>query len=134
MFDVDKLKELMAVTGTILSDMTLKDIEASIDGNSVTLLTAKVNAMLMVLLKDKSEEVKLEFKEAWKEEYSSLLKAKRDITVKTFNSEEFKKATGFDSDNEKLIEELIIKPIQESEEKVAELIPNITSAIDNAEL
>jgi hypothetical protein len=116
------------VTGMGLVD--IKDQESLIDGNSVALLTAKVNAITLILLKDKPQEVKDEFIQMWKTEYQDLISRKHNMIFKVIDRPEMTSAMGLDESDMINFKEQLVEQMNDMKDLIKKGTDSVIQSID----
>lgn len=127
---LNKILELFSSMGVV----NIKDQESIIDGNSVALLTAKVNAIAIVLLKDKPQEVKTDFINTWKSEYRDLVNRKHNMVSKVMDMPGIADAMGVPESMLGEIKEFLLAQVDATKEYVQKGTETVIQSIDTYEI
>lgn len=127
---LNKILEVVSAMGLV----NIKDQESLIDGNSVALLTSKVNAMAIVLLKDKPQEVKNEFIATWKSEYRDLIDRKHGMISKVMDMPGIADAMGVPESAVGEIKEFLMGQVEGMKEYVQTSTESVIRSIDTYEI
>ena len=114
---------------------TIKDYEILVDGNSVGLVTSKLNAFISVMMKDQPESVKDEFRAAWKAEYRQLATSKVEKSIAMLENDKVWEA--LDITDAEMIVELrseAIPTLKALLEQMEDAIVRMENLIDKAEV
>lgn len=115
MIDMEQMQKLINLVPEL--GLTIKDQEMLVDGNSVGLVTSKLNAFISVMMKDQPDSVKDEFRSAWKVEYRRIVTGKVEKSIEMLG-------------NEKIWEALGVTDPEMVAEMKAEVIPALTAALE----
>lgn len=84
---------------TKLNIMNIENQESMIDGSSISLLTAKLNAFISLYMIGKDDTCKRQFIELWKSQYVELNRRKNESIIKIFNAPEILTVLGISGEN-----------------------------------
>jgi len=114
---------------------TIKDHEILVDGNSVGLVTSKLNAFISVMMKDQPESVKDEFRAAWKAEYRQLVTSKVEKSIVMMENDKVWEALGVtDMDMITELRAETIPTLKALLEQMEDAIVTMENLIDKAEV
>lgn len=128
MEQVKKLIEVLKGKGKFNID----DMEAAGDEGSILLLSAKVNALFNVFLKDESDAKHQEFIDEWARVYEEMATRKRNTFLKIFEDPDILSAFGIDVESEsdmEAVKEMIIKPMKDVIDQTGDSIQIVVDAI-----
>ncbi len=133
MIDMEKIQQLINLIPEL--GMTIKDHEIMVDGNSVGLVTSKLNAFISVMMKDQPEAVKDEFRAAWKAEYRRIATGKITKSIEILENDNVWGILGVTEPE--MVNEMkseVIPQLKAAIEKVEEMVTITEALIDKAEV
>ncbi len=130
MEEIQKILNLIPELGS-----TIKDHEMLVDGNSVGLVTSKLNAFISVMMKDQPESVKDEFRAAWKAEYRQFVTGKVEKSIAIMENDKVWEALGVtDADMIVELRSETIPALKALHEEIDSAIVTMENLIDKAEV
>lgn len=117
---------------TKLNIMNIENQESMIDGSSISLLTAKLNAFISLYMIGKDDTCKRQFIELWKSQYVELNRRKNESIIKIFNAPEILTVLGISGENKKEFIDTVMETYKNMESANNDLLDIMLNSIDKA--
>ena len=117
---------------TKLNIMNIENQESMIDGSSISLLTAKLNAFISLYMIGKDDTCKRQFIELWKSQYVELNRRKNESIIKIFNAPEILNVLGISGENKEEFIATVMETYKNMESANNDLLDIMLKSIDAA--